>query len=268
MNREYRTVPSKALGHPMEILVYGTTGKPLVVFPSQEGRFFDYENFGMIDTIAPFIHQGKIQVYCIDSIDHETWFSHNTPDLKAQRADEYDRAVCEDIIPHILADGHEGAGLIAHGCSFGAYHTANFALRHPEFFDSGIALSGCYDINFAMAGNSCEGSDRHNPFVYSAKPFSSEKIELFKKNLLIICSGQGAWEEWTGEAIQMCSNLHNQNIPALLDLWGFDVNHDWPWWKKMVIYFLEKFDRAGFLRPNHRMTAKESQHFLTNFHSI
>lgn len=268
MNREYRTIPSNALGHPMEILVYGNTGKPLVVFPSQEGRFFDYENFGMIDIIAPFIHQGKIQVYCIDSIDHETWFSQKTTEQKAARADEYDRAVCEDVIPHIISDGHEGAGLIAHGCSFGAYHTANFALRHPEFFDSGIALSGCYDINFALGGKGCEGSDRQNPLIYSSWKFPEDKLELLKKNLLIICSGQGAWEEWTGEAIQMCNNLHSQNIPILLDLWGFDVNHDWPWWKKMIIYFLEKFDRAGFLQAKHRMSAAENRHFLENFHSI
>jgi hypothetical protein len=66
----------------------------------------------------------------------------------------------------------------------------------------------------------------------------------------------------------MCTNLHNAGVPVLLELWGFDVNHDWPWWKKMIIYFLGKFDRAGFLSSNHRMTSQQSRFFLTNFHSI
>ena len=23
-----------------------------------------------------------------------------------------------------------------------------------------------------------------------------------------------------------------------VDYWGLDVNHDWPWWKKQIRYFL------------------------------
>lgn len=268
MNREYRTIPSSALGRPMEMLVYGTTGKPVVVFPSQEGRFFDYENFGMIDTLAPFIQSGKIQVYCIDSIDHETWFSQLPFADRARRANDYDWAVKNDVIPHILQDGHQGAGILAHGCSFGAFHTANFALRHPDVFDSGIALSGCYNIDFAVSGFSNDEILAHNPMRYSGNMKGREIVNQLRENLLVVCSGQGAWEEWTGEAIQMCSGLNEAQIPVLLDLWGYDVNHDWPWWKKMIIYFLGKFDRAGFLTSQHRMNAAQSNRFLQNFHSI
>ena len=32
MNWEYRTIHSNALGRQMEMLVYGTSGKPMVVF--------------------------------------------------------------------------------------------------------------------------------------------------------------------------------------------------------------------------------------------
>jgi len=268
MNREYRTIHSNALGRQMEMLVYGTSGKPMVVFPSQEGRFFDYENFGMIDTLAPFIQSGKIQVYCIDSIDHESWFARTNPVERVKRANDYDRAVKEDVIPHIMNDGHEGAGVIAHGCSFGAFHTANFALRQPEAFDSGIALSGCYNIEFAMQGFYSNEMHPHNPMRYSADLKGKDIVEKLKNNLLIVCSGQGAWEEWTGEAIHMCDNLSAAGVPVLLDLWGYDVNHDWPWWKKMIIYFLGKFDRAGFLTSKHRMTTEQSRNFLHNFHSI
>lgn len=268
MNREYRTIPSQTLGHPMELLVYGKTGKPVVVFPSQEGRFFDYENFGMIDTLAPFIQSGKIHVYCIDSLDHESWFSQKSPEDRAKRAADYDWVVKNEVVPHILNDGHENAGLMAHGCSFGAFHTANFALRHPDAFDSGIALSGCYNIDFTLNGFSNPTVEEHNPIRYSGSLKNADQIRKLQENLLIVCSGQGAWEDWTGEAMHMCSNLHEAKVPVLLDLWGHDVNHDWPWWKKMIIYFLGKFDRAGFLTSHHRMNSVQSKDFLENFHSI
>ena len=32
--------------------------------------------------------------------------------------------------------------------------------------------------------------------------------------------------------------LANKGIPHNLDLWGFDVPHDWPTWKKMLPYYL------------------------------
>ncbi len=34
--------------------------------------------------------------------------------------------------------------------------------------------------------------------------------------------------------------LEAKGIPAWIDLWGYDVNHDWPWWRKMLPYFLGK----------------------------
>jgi len=251
----------------MEMLVYGTGGKPVMVFPSQEGRFFDYENFGMIDTIAQFILAGKIHVYCVDSMDHQSWFSNQPPADRAKRANDYDWAIRNEIVPHIFEDGHAGAGILTHGCSFGAYHAANFALRHPDVFDSGIALSGCYNIDFAVGGHSNGDIYAHNPMYYSSAMSDKAKKQLLQ-NLLVICSGQGAWEEWNGEAITMCNNLRQAGLPVMLDLWGYDVNHDWPWWKKMIVYFLGKFERAGFLTSRHRMNAQQSKDFLLNFHSI
>ncbi|GAB4280357.1 MAG: alpha/beta hydrolase-fold protein [Candidatus Rifleibacteriota bacterium] len=268
MKREFRTVPSDAWGRPIEMLVYGDKGKPVMVFPSQEGRFFDYENFGMIEAIASFIDEGKIQVYCVDSLDRESWFAQSPPQDRARRANDYDYAIRNDVVPHILEDGHRGAGIIAHGCSFGAFHTVNFFLKHPDVFDIGIALSGCYDIGFALNGFFNQDVYFNNPIMYSKDLNDPKIVKQLQENLLIVCSGQGAWEEWIGEAQTLCKNLYRNNIPVLLDLWGYDVNHDWPWWKKMIVYFLGKLDRSGFLTSNHRMKAIDTKAFLENFHEI
>ena len=57
----------------MEYKIYGNGKSTMLVFPSQNGRFFDYENFHMIDVLSPWIENGSIRVVCCDSIDAETW---------------------------------------------------------------------------------------------------------------------------------------------------------------------------------------------------
>ena len=36
----------------------------------------------------------------------------------------------------------------------------------------------------------------------------------------------------------MESVFRAKSIPAWIDYWGQDVNHDWPWWRTMMPYFL------------------------------
>ena len=73
MKVEYYKEYSCYLKRDMEYKVYGHAGKPCIAFPSQNGRFFDYENRGIIDSMSWYIEQGKIQVFCVDSVDIDTW---------------------------------------------------------------------------------------------------------------------------------------------------------------------------------------------------
>ncbi len=34
--------------------------------------------------------------------------------------------------------------------------------------------------------------------------------------------------------------LAAKGIPAIVDEWGDDVNHDWPWWRRMLPHYLER----------------------------
>ena len=73
MNREYHKAYSQELNRDMEALVYGHAGTPLLVFPTSMGRFFEYEDRGMIGTLAPKIERGELQVFCPDAVDTESW---------------------------------------------------------------------------------------------------------------------------------------------------------------------------------------------------
>ncbi len=145
MDISYEYFHSKHLNRVMEFKHYGNSGKPMMAFPSSGGRFFEYEDFKMIDACRPFIDQGLIQVFTPDSIDRESWLDDDVwPGDRAYRHNLYDAYIVEEFVPYIKQKtGYDGK-LIATGCSMGGFHSANFFLRHPDVFDTLIALSGIY----------------------------------------------------------------------------------------------------------------------------
>ena len=72
MHTEYHKEYSRHLGRDMEFKVYGHGGKPVLVFPCQNGRFFDWEGFGMLDTLQDYLDAGRIQLFTADTIDAQT----------------------------------------------------------------------------------------------------------------------------------------------------------------------------------------------------
>ncbi|MGA8200629.1 MAG: esterase, partial [Candidatus Sulfotelmatobacter sp.] len=75
MNREYHKRYSQELNRDMEMLVFGHAGTPLLVFPTSMGKFFEYEDRGMIGVLAPQIDRGELQIFCTDAVDTESWYN-------------------------------------------------------------------------------------------------------------------------------------------------------------------------------------------------
>ena len=149
MQTEYHKWFSPSLGHDMEMKVYGYYGKPVLVFPAQAGRFFDFENFGMIGAIASFIEAGQIKLFTVDSIDGQSWANGSAhPADRARRHQDYDRYIVEEVAPFIRKhSGDTTEKFLTTGVSMGAYHAANFFFRHPDVFDAVIAISGLFRLN-------------------------------------------------------------------------------------------------------------------------
>ena len=51
MNREYHKWWSSRLGRDMELLVFGHSGVKASVFPTSQGRFYEFEDRGMINAL-------------------------------------------------------------------------------------------------------------------------------------------------------------------------------------------------------------------------
>ena len=126
------------------------------------------------------------------------------------------------------------------GASMGAYHAANFFFRHPDVFETTIALSGLYSLTMFVGDYMDDNVYYNSPLSYLPDLEDPWYLEQYSKSNIIICCGQGAWEdEMIADSRALKLILDDKDIPNWVDFWGFDVNHDWPWWQKMLPYFLD-----------------------------
>jgi esterase/lipase superfamily enzyme len=121
----------------------------------------------------------------------------------------------------------------------GAYHSTNFFFRHPDAFDMLIAISGVYQLHMFIGDYNDENVYYNSPLHYLPNLSDPWFLDQYRQSKIVICTGQGAWEEPAlADTLALKNILEAKGIPAWVDLWGYDVNHDWPWWLKMVPYYL------------------------------
>lgn len=244
MKVEYYKIWSAFLSRDMEFKVYGHAGRPVIVFPSACGRFYEFEDFGMIEAIRSFIEQGKVQVYAIDSIDCEAWLAQwMHPGDRGARHLQYERYVLEEIVPFIRSQSGLSDGYLTTGCSMGAYHAANFFFKYPNVFGGVIALSGLYGPRYFVGDYMDDNVYFNFPLCYLPNLDDAEYVARYRKSDIIICTGRGTWEEDSlRETRALEDDLKALGVTAWVDYWGEDVNHDWPWWRKQLPYFLDRLD--------------------------
>lgn len=148
MNREYHQWHSPNLQRSMELLVFGHAGAKVLVFPTRDGRFYEYENLGLVNVLQARLDAGQLQLFCVDSIDHESLYCFwRQPVERIRRHIQFEEYLLNEVMP-LMASLNTDPCTIAHGCSLGAFHAANIAFRHPHLFKKLVAFSGRYDLTF------------------------------------------------------------------------------------------------------------------------
>jgi esterase/lipase superfamily enzyme len=242
MQKRYEKIYSPAIGREIEILAFGHYGEPVIAFPSGGGRYFDFESNGMIGAISHLIEAGKVKVYCPDGIDHESWLNHDSdPHWRAVRHNAYQDFIVNNLVPAIREDcksPNVSIGLT--GCSLGAYHAANFALKFPGTFHYALCMSGRYDIEPVAGGGDIEVYF-NNPIAYVEHMGEDTLRGLRGRTHIALVCGQGAWEDRCIEETNRLADLLGwKGISHERDLWGFDVEHHWYRWRKQIAFHFEK----------------------------
>lgn len=149
MTTRYFKEMSQILHREMECKVYGEGGRLCLAFPPQNGRFYDFENFGMVEVLRPWLDSGKMMLVCVDSIDRQTWsYFDGDPRQRIELQEQWFQYVVRELLPWARTLGATTSKGIVTGCSMGAFHAGNFFFRHPDLFDTVIALSGLYHAGY------------------------------------------------------------------------------------------------------------------------
>jgi esterase/lipase superfamily enzyme len=163
----------------------------------------------------------------------------------ARRQMLYSGYIEDEVVPHIRrALQNPTARIGATGASFGAFYAANAFLRRPDLFDTLIAMSGFYDLGPGyLHGYGDDNVYFNNPLSYLPGMHDSGQLDLLRHARIHVVAGQGAYER-PDASVRFSQALSEKGIPHQLDLWGHDVNHDWPWWRRMLPYSLS--ERVGW----------------------
>jgi esterase/lipase superfamily enzyme len=228
------------------VVVHGHYGRPVLVFPAERGSAHDFEANGMVGAVHGLIEAGRVKLYCVDSNDGGSWSNSTIPlEERARAHGFYEAWIHDHVVPFIHHDQSGTPEIATTGCSMGAFHAANFALKRADRFPLALCFSGNYDpSHWDGWGERGEETYFNNPSDY-VHHLGGDHLDWLRSrvSLLLVC-GQGQWEDSTGaleSTRRLAGALAAKGIRHELDLWGYDVPHDWPSWRAQFAHHLPRF---------------------------
>jgi esterase/lipase superfamily enzyme len=247
VDRVHLDIDAPGPDRPGAVIRYGHWGRPVLAFPTEQGRAWDYENNGMVDAVAGLIDTGRIKLYCVDSYDHLTWSDRSVAlEERARRHGRYESWITDHVVPAIGRDSPGTADAVVTGCSLGAFHALNLALKRADLFPVAICQSGSYDPSRWHAwGERGDATYFSSPTDF-VQHLGGDHLEWLRARVFVLLTvGQGAWETHPTESLPstrlMAGLLRSKGISCELDEWGHDVSHDWPWWQRQLAHHLPRF---------------------------
>ena len=239
MHREYHRWHSPTLGRTMELLVFGHAGARVLVFPTSQGRFYEWQDRGMMDAVRDHIERGWLQFYCVDSVDAESWYARwKHPHDRAVRHTQYEQYILNEVLP--LSQHLNGNPfLITTGTSFGAYQALNIALRHPHRFGRVLGMSGMYDIKEMTGGYTDSEVYFHDPSSFVQHEHDHWRLEAMRRLDIIFVTGRD--DSFVENNRWMSKILWEKGVGNALRLWD-GWAHDWPWWHQMIRQYIGGHD--------------------------
>lgn len=239
----YRWV-SPALQMETQIVRWGNFGIPLLLFPTAGGDAEEVERFHLIRKLAPFIHEGRLKVYSVDSINGRTWITNGSVPHRVWIQQQYDKFVAREVVSLIRKDcNNDGIEIMTAGASIGAFNALVSICRHPEVFSRAICLSGTYDIEKWLEGQWYDEFHYQSPIHFVPGLPDDFQLAKLRERFILLATGQGKAED-PKESWKVADSLGKRNIPNRVDLWDANWVHDWATWREMLPKYVHEMLRS------------------------
>ncbi|WP_181307120.1 esterase family protein [Rufibacter sp. XAAS-G3-1] len=233
MIEQYHKWYSQQLSQDMEMLVFGDRGYPVILFPTSMGRYHENKDFKLIESAAWFVNEGLVKIYCIDSVDKQSWYNkgiHPADRVRTHMA--YDQMLYQELAPWAMHETEKSKVCVA-GCSFGGYHAANFAFKHPDRVSHLYSMSGAFDIRGQLDGFFNDDAYYNNPIDFVRH---ATDPALWQLKIILGTSDQDICKE---SNLVLSAILNGKGISHWLDVRPNAV-HDWSVWREMFPHYLSQ----------------------------
>ena len=242
MNREYHKWFSPSLQREMELLIFGHAGDPVLFFPTRTARFYDYEDWHVIEALRRKIEAGSLQLYCLDSIDRESLYCKAIPPAdRIARHLQYEQYILHEVLD-LVASRNPHPTVTAAGCSLGAWHAANLAFKYPALFHKVVGLSGRYDLTTQMEHFEDLFEGHRNEDIYFNMPgqfipnlHDKELISQLKNMEIVFVVGEK--DVFLDNNKFLSEALWQKGIWNALHIWDGE-SHKARYWRHMVQLYL------------------------------
>lgn len=240
MERRMLTWHSPSLDREMTVAAWGHFGKPVVLFATAAGDALDYERFKLIHVLKPLMKAGRIKVYSVGSVAGEGWLSKEAhAGHKTWLQTQYDKYLVNEVFPAIAEDCGGYRPFVTAGASIGAYNAVTALLKHPEWVDLAIGMSGTYDFDRWVGDHRDSHYYFNQPMYFVPNLPEGPALDQLRSRRVVLATGQGRAEA-PDESVRLSKLLDAKGIRNDLEVWGTDVHHDWPTWRTMLPMFLDK----------------------------
>lgn len=223
---------SPSLGKDMQLTIYGEKGTPIIGLPTRGAGCSQWNEFGMVNSIAYQIENGFNQLYCISSVDEEGLLNKEvSPTKRLTRQQQFESYLVEEVVPFIN-DRNSIDFIIISGADLGGYHAITTALKNPSAFGKAIGISGVYDIRPFMGDFYDDNVYYHNPMDYIPNLNKQTLLDNIRDVDFRLVSFD---EDPRKEDAQRMSNVFRMKfIEHELDIWNMNTSEEWDQWPQML----------------------------------
>jgi esterase/lipase superfamily enzyme len=243
MGKESSKWYSERLGQEVRVVRWGETGAPLLLFPTAAGDAEECERFHLIGALGPFLADGRLKVYAVDSVAGQAWLDGETPGEKAARIqNQFDACIYHEVVPAIRTDcKSQDIEILTAGASIGAFNALASICRHPDVFSKAICMSGTYDLATKFMDGQVTSDMYYSSPVHFLENLDPEggHIQALKKRFVLLTHGRGRWED-PEQSWRVANALGAKGVPNRVDEWGSEWDHDWPTWRRMLPQYMDE----------------------------